>query len=99
VFQAANWLAILVTVLVLLVVGWAAFAGGPTLQAAVAVGLTWWMLIGGAYWSSSGLWGGGTGDAAHMAEQTWIPRILWDLAFAFVGLVCLWAGARRLLEL
>jgi hypothetical protein len=59
-FQAGSgsdeggWLAQVVVLLAFLGVGWVALNGSPYLQAAVAVGLVWWMLIGGAYWASVG---------------------------------------------
>jgi hypothetical protein len=54
------------------------------------------MLIGGAYWSSVYLTQG-TSDAARLAGATLIPRIVWDMAFASIGVACLWAGGRILL--
>ncbi|WP_445188611.1 M50 family metallopeptidase [Pseudonocardia sp. Cha107L01] len=96
-FQAKNSLALLVTALAFLSVGWAALNGSPYLQAAVAIGLVWWMLFGGAYWSSVYLTQG-TSDASALAGATLIPRIMWDMLFASIGIICLWAGGHYLLR-
>jgi Peptidase M50B-like len=95
-FQARNGLAIMVTLLAFLGIGWAALNGSAYVQAGIAVALAWWMLIGGAYWSSVYLTPG-TSDAARLAGATLIPRIVWDMAFASIGVACLWAGGRILL--
>lgn len=78
-------------------IGWVALGGDPVLQAVVAIGLVWLMLIGGirSLWHLR--WGGGTSDAGQLARLTWIPSILWVALFWSVALLCLWAGARRLL--
>jgi len=95
---ARNKLAILVTLLAVLGVGWVVFAGGPIIRAAVAVTLVWWMLIGGAYWATTGLFRGGTQDASMLEKRTWIPRVVWDLGFAAVGIFCVWVGGKLLLR-
>jgi len=95
---ARNKLAILVTLLAVLGVGYVVFAGGLIIRAAVAVTLVWWMLIGGAYWATTGLFRGGTQDASMLEKRTWIPRVVWDLGFAAVGIFCVWVGGKLLLR-
>lgn len=97
-FQAANPLAIAVTLLATIGVGFAVLRGTAYVQTLVAVALVWWMLIGGAYWSVSGWRGGSTGDATVLARRTLVPRFVWDLAFGVIGIVCLWKGGRLLLS-
>ncbi len=67
------------------------------MQAVVAVAVVWLMLFG----AIRSLWhlgrGGGDSDAGQLARVTWIPSVVWVAFFWFVALLCLWAGARRLL--
>ena len=69
-------------------------ASATFLRAATAVTLVWWMLIGGAYWASIGLFTKGTVDATILQRMTWI---LWDLVWAAIGIACLWGGGKLLL--
>ncbi|TWF80692.1 peptidase M50B-like protein [Pseudonocardia hierapolitana] len=96
-FQAANALANVVTLLAVIGVGWAALAGTAYVHAAVAVGMVWWMLIGGVYYSTIALSRGDRSDAHLLASRTLIPRIVWHAAWAAIGIACLVAGARHML--
>jgi hypothetical protein len=91
-------LAFAVTLLAFLSIGWAAVAGTPYLQAAVAVGLVWWMLIGGAVDSAAAFRGGVSGDASRLGELTVLPAKLWDILFALFGIFALLVGGRHLLR-
>jgi peptidase M50B-like protein len=97
--EAANQLAYVVTTISVLGVGIAAVAGSLPVQAAVAVGLVWWMLIGGAFYASIGLSRDDGSDAASLASRTLVPRIVWHAGWAVIGLVCLWKGGGWLLGL
>ena len=98
-FQADNALAGVVTLIAFLATGWAVYNGGAELKAAVAVGLVWWTLIGGAYWSSIGLSRGEGSDAQVLASNTLVPRVVWHAIWALIGVICLWNGGRALLAL
>jgi hypothetical protein len=87
-----------VVLLAFLGVGWVALNGGPYLQVAVAVGLVWWMLIGGAYWASVGLSRGKGSDAAVLARTTLIPGVVWHVLWALIGIYALLVGGRYLLH-
>jgi Peptidase M50B-like len=79
-------------------IGWVVFAGSPGLQAAVAVGLVWLMLVGGVTSLQGQGWGSDKStDAGQLARATWIPAFLWVSLFGFVAIAALWVGARRLL--
>lgn len=80
-------------------IGYVAVEGTPEMQAALAVALVWIMLLGGIRSLANLGWGGGDSDPAQLARFTWIPGIVWIALFWFVGIICLWAGARRLLGL
>jgi hypothetical protein len=78
-------------------IGWAALRGAPDVQDLLATGLVWLMLLGGV-WSLRGQGLGRLGsDAARLAENTLVPRVVWVAAFWFVALGCLWTGGRALL--
>jgi hypothetical protein len=87
-----------VVLLAFLGVGWVALNAGPYLQVAVAVGLVWWMLIGGAYWASVGLSRGKGSDAAVLARRTLIPGVVWHVLWALIGTYALLVGGRYLLH-
>jgi len=36
-------------------------------------------------------------DVAELAKLTWIPRVVWFVAWLAIGVVCLWVGGRVLL--
>jgi hypothetical protein len=78
-------------------IGWAAIGGNALVQAVVAVAVVWLMLFGAirSLWHLG--WGGGDSDAGQLSRVTWIPSFVWVAFFWFVALLCLWAGARRLL--
>jgi len=96
-FEAGDLFTSLIVVLAGAGIGWAAIGGNALVQGAVAVALVWLMLFG----AIRSLWhlgrGGGDSDAGQLAKATWIPSVLWVVFFWFVALLCLWAGARRLL--
>jgi hypothetical protein len=94
--HASNALAYLVTVLEAVVIGCVATVGSLQVQAGLAVGLVWLLLIGGAQDSIRLSWGPGS-DAQALAAQTWIPRIVWHALWAVIGVVCLWKGGGWLL--
>ena len=90
-----NPLALTVTFLLLGGILWALVAGDPDVQAALAVGLVWMMLIGG-------LWmiverNVNNDDAKRLKEITWIPRFVWFAGWLAIGVVSLWVGGRVLL--
>jgi Peptidase M50B-like len=96
-FKAKNLFTILIVTLAGAGIGWTAIRGWPELQAGVAVGLVWLMLIGSVRSLVALRFGGDGSDAAILADNTLIPRILWVALFWFVAIVCLWVGGRRLL--
>lgn len=96
-FQARDIFTILVVTLAGAGIGWTAVQGGPALQAGVAVGVVWLMLLGGVRSLVGQGWGVNGSDAAQLARVTLIPRIVWVALFWFVAIVCLWVGGRRLL--
>lgn len=91
---AEDLFTIVIVLLGLGSVAWVVLAGGPGLQAAVAVGLVWLLLLGGLL-DVFAL--GSRGDAARLADDTWIPGFGWLALFLFVSVVSLWVGARRLI--
>ncbi|HEX5811440.1 MAG TPA: M50 family metallopeptidase [Pseudonocardia sp.] len=71
--------------------GYVALYGAPPLQAAYAAGLVWLLLFGGlraAVESSTD----DDSDAAKLARDTLIPRIVWKTGFVVLALFCLWKG-------
>jgi Peptidase M50B-like len=93
----ANALAAVITGLALAGVFWAAVAGGPAVPAAVAVGLVWLLLIGGL--RDTITYGTGASDAAFLADNTGIPRVVWAVLWLALAAVALWVGGRLLLGL
>jgi hypothetical protein len=90
----------LATVIILLALGgliWAILAGGPRIQAAVAVGLVWLLLIGGL--RRIVLDGTRADDAIELSGWTWIPRFVWVGLWLIIGVISLWVGARVILGL
>lgn len=97
-FQAKDFYTALIVLLAGGGIGWAAVAAAPEVQAGIAVGLVWLMLIGGITTMRGQRFGGApTSDAGQLARLTWIPGLLWVALFWFVAIVCLWVGGRRLL--
>lgn len=94
--KARDLFTVVVVLLAAAGVAAAAFLGSPETQAQVAVGLVWVMLIGGV----TDLQGQGLGtegsDADQLAKATYIPAVVWVALFAFVAIICLWLGVRRL---
>jgi hypothetical protein len=95
-FVADNALALLVSLLALGGVVWAVLDGTPYLQAAVAVGLVWWLLIGGAIYSTFRLSRDDESDADVMARRLLLPRLFWHGVWAAIGVACLWVGGGML---
>jgi len=92
---ASGTTALVVSVAALVGVIWAAVAGSPFVQAAVAVGLVWLLLIGGL---GQIIVDGGGKDGTKLSELTWIPRVVWFGIFLVVAVVSLWVGGRVLLR-
>jgi hypothetical protein len=92
---SSNALALTITLLALAGILWAAVAGGAAVQAAVAVGLVWLLLIGGL--RQVLVDNVGAGDAGNLSRWTWIPRSFWFLAWLLVAVISLWVGGRVLL--
>jgi hypothetical protein len=90
-----NLLALVVTGLLLIGFLWALIAGGPGIQAAVAVGLVWLLLIGGLRIVL--IRNINSSDGAALAGRYWIPRIVSFAAWLAIAVVSLWVGGRVLL--
>lgn len=95
-FQARNGLAIAVAVLAMAGVGWTAWFGWAELQATVALGLVWLLLIGGARATLTLSRRDGS-DPYWLARHTLVPRIVWHAVFIAIAGACLWIGGRSLL--
>jgi hypothetical protein len=75
--------------------GYVALFGAPRVQAAYAAGLVWLLLFGGvrdAVESSTD----DDSDAAKLARDTLIPRLVWKAGFVVVAVFCLWKGIQLL---
>jgi Peptidase M50B-like len=94
---ARNGLAFLIPALIVLGLGWLLIAGSGALQAAVAVGIAWFLLIGGLL-DAIRLLGSKSGDGTALAELTLIPNAIWSLIWIFVALVSLIVGGQLLLR-
>jgi Peptidase M50B-like len=92
---ASGTTALVVSVAALVGVIWAAIAGSPFVQAAVAVGLVWLLLIGGL---GQIIVDGGGKDGTNLSRLTWIPRVVWFGIFLVIAVVSLWVGGRVLLR-
>jgi hypothetical protein len=92
---AEGTTALVVTGAALAGIIWAAVAGSPYIQAAVAVGLVWLLLIGGLQQIIAD--GPGAGDAIKMSGWTWIPPVVWYAIWLAIAVVSLWVGGRVLL--
>jgi hypothetical protein len=97
-YFAKNTLANAITLVALAGVVWAALDGTAFVQAAVAVALVWWLLLGGVRDAVRMSLADGT-DAYWLARRTLLPRPFWKAVWIFIAIVCLWVGARRLLGL
>jgi hypothetical protein len=88
-----------VTVLVAAAIAYVALYGSPVLQAAFAAGLVWLLLIGGSRAAVLHDWRNDESDAAKLAQDTFVPRVVWYAAFVAVALYCLLKGTRLLLNI
>ena len=93
---SGDWLTNWLTLLPLFGIGWVAVAGTTWVQAVVATGLAWWLLIGGLL-DSVGLSRADGSDAYWLARRTLIPRIVWHGVWVVIAIACLWRGGRALL--
>ena len=62
----------------------------------MAVGIAWWLLLGGLLRVVRVL--GGSGDSAELRKLTLIPQFVWSLTWLFIALVALIVGAQLLLR-
>ncbi|RZT83306.1 peptidase M50B-like protein [Pseudonocardia sediminis] len=93
---AANGLAFLMPTLAAVGIGWALIQATPTVQAGVAVGIVWYLLIGGTIYAFT--LPTRDGDAADLRKRTVVvPGIVWKAAWIVIAVVCLWNGGRLLL--
>jgi hypothetical protein len=90
-----NPYALTVTVVLLVGILWALAAGSPKVQAALAAGLVWLMLIGGLWMILAR--GTKSQDVKELTDLTWIPRVVWFAAWLAVAVASLWVGGRVLL--
>lgn len=95
-FPARTPLAFAIPLLVLLGVGAALLFGTASAQAAVAVSLVWFLLIGGIFDTTTLPSDGG--DAKIMAGKTLIPGVIWKLFWIFIAVVALIVGGQLLLR-
>jgi hypothetical protein len=97
-FVATDALAVVVSVVALVGLVWTAIRTGPQVQAAVAVGLVWLLLIGGAGARGGDPRSNDSSDLATLRQDTLIvPRIVWHAGFTALAVFCLWTGGRALL--
>lgn len=94
---ARNPFASLVALLVLASVVYVAIWGTVDLQAAVAVGLAWWLLFG-ALRAVLILSRGPDTDPDFLYRSTLVPRIVWHAIWVGIALVALIVGAQLLLR-
>jgi hypothetical protein len=93
---ARKWgLAFLIPLLIVLGVGWTLIDGTPDVRAAVAVGIVWYLLLGGLFLIFRRF--GGSSDSAALRKKTLVPGIVWTLIWLAIGLVCLIEGGTLLL--
>jgi hypothetical protein len=93
-----NGLAILVPLLAIGGISWAIIEGTPVVQAAVAVGLVWLLLLGGLRNAVEIPRSNDTTDVAKLTRDSLIiPRIFWHVGFVALAALCLWQGTRALL--
>lgn len=95
---AREWgLAFLVPLLVVLGLGWTLIDGTPDVRAAVAVGIAWYLLLGGTIDNLANL-GDVPHDANLMRRHTIIvPRFVWTLLWAVIAVLCVIKGGSLLL--
>lgn len=97
-YQARNGLATAVAVLALAGVGWTAWAGDSDLQALVALGIVWLLLLGGVR-ATLLLSRADATDPYWLARFTLVPRVVWHAVFVAIAAACLWYGGGALLGL
>jgi hypothetical protein len=91
----SNGLALTVTVLLVAGILWTAVAGPVLLQASVAVGVVWVLLLGGL--RRIVLDNVKASDVGYLSDKTWIPRVLWLGCWLLIAVLSLWFGGRVLL--
>jgi len=92
-----SGLATLVAVLVVVGVGWVVLQGTEYLQAVVAVGIAWFLLISGLLDALTVQFGSGSSDAERLAQMTLIPGRVWQLIWIAIDVFALYTGGRLLL--
>jgi hypothetical protein len=90
-------LATLITVLVIVGVGYVVLVGSANLQAITAVGLVWFLLIKGLVDAATIPFGSGKSDPEVLAKKTLIPGRVGQLAWIVIAVVALYVGGRLLL--
>jgi hypothetical protein len=92
---ANNGLANVVTLIAATGIVLVLWRGSTTLQVAIALGLVWWLLLGGvrSAWIMSTARGS---DAWFMGRRYLLPASVWKLIWIAVALACLYAGGRLL---
>ncbi len=86
--------ALVITGVALAGVIWAAIAGSASVQAAVAVGLVWLLLIGGVQQVVADK---GGDDGSKISGLTLIPSAVWFGIWLAIAVISLWVGGRVLL--
>jgi hypothetical protein len=92
-----NALAFVVPALIVIGLTWLLLAGSGSLQAAFAVGIAWFLLLGGLL-DNVRLLQGRSGDGGALAKLTLIPNVIWSLVWIFVAVVTLIVGGQLLLR-
>jgi hypothetical protein len=93
-----NALALIVTFLLLATVVGTALFGELAVQAAVAVGIAWWLLIGNVRATFEMGWRGVNSDADRLARATLVPKVVWYVVWIGLSLLALIVGAQLLLR-
>jgi hypothetical protein len=91
----SNGLALTITLLLVAGILWTALAGPAMLQASVAVGIVWVLLLGGL--RRIFLDNVKASDAAVLSAKTWIPRAFWVGCWLLIAGLSLWFGALAML--
>lgn len=88
-------LAFLIPLLIVLGVGWSLIDGSPDVRAAVAVGIVWYLLLGGIVRIFHVF--RGSGDSEDLRKMSLVPGIVWSLLWVLIGFICLIKGGSLLL--
>ena len=96
-FLAETALTIAFALVVLAGVVATALFGGPVLQAAVAVGVVWVLLLGSLL-ATFRLSRGKDTDPDFLFRATLVPRIVWQAIWIAIAVVSLYVGGRLLLS-